>query len=400
MRRPLTRRALAAALAGAPLAPAARLVRDDIDARLGRDDFPRAIRAPTGRPVPAAAAAPAVTAQTEPANDRVAAVLAALPLADKVAQRFMVGVGGTALGPDDAAFLTETRPGGVILLGPNIGTPAEVAAFVAAIKATNPGLPPFVAVDQEGGPVARLPGDPAPGAVALGTLPDAEVRALAAERAAFVAGFGFDVNFAPVADVAFAPDSVMADRAFGSDPELVAAKVAAAVEGGRGAGVAHAAKHFPGHGRAALDSHLALPEIDLSLEEWRATDALPFRAAIEAGVEMVMLGHLRYTRWDDAPTSISAVAVDRLRTDLGFDGIVVTDDLGSGMAALAGYDPATIVARAAAAGVDLLLFATPTPSLAPAEPIDLLRRRVAAGEVSEERLDASVRRLLRRKLGR
>lgn len=369
MPRPLTRRALAAALTGAAVA-----------ARVPR--------------------ATARAAQDDPGADRIESALARLPLAAKVAQLVVVGAAARGMTPEEATFLEQTRPGGVILLAHNVGTPEEVAAYAAAIKATNPDLPPFVAVDQEGGPVARLPNDPAPGAAALGLLPDAEVRELAAERAAFVAGAGFDVNFAPVADVAFGPDSVMADRAFGADPALVAAKVGAYVEGAADSGVLHAAKHFPGHGRAALDSHLALPEIELSLEAWAETDALPFRAAVEAGVPMVMLGHLRYPRWDDAPATLSRVAVDVLRDDLGFDGVVVTDDLGAGMAALAGVDPTDVVDRAVAAGVDLLLFATPTPGLALDGPIAHLLARVEAGAVTEERIDASLRRLLRLKLGR
>ncbi len=341
-----------------------------------------------------------VTAQVrDPAADLNAAVddlLATLPLAAKVAQLFMIDASGTAMTPDYAAFLAESRPGGVILLGANVGAPDQVAAYVAAIHATNPDLPPLVAVDQEGGPVARLATDPAPGAVELGLLPDADVRALSRARADLVAAFGFDVNFAPVADVAYAPDSIMAARAFGSDPALVAEKVGAAVAGAAPSGVLHAAKHFPGHGRAALDSHLVLPEIDLPLAAWRQTDALPFAAAVATGVPMVMLGHLLYPRWDDVPTSISAVAVDLLRRDLGFDGVVVTDDLG--MAALAAYDPFAVVDRAVAAGVDLLLFAT--HAVPAADLIAHLLARVEAGAVPEARIDASLRRLLRLKLAR
>ena len=305
----------------------------------------------------------------------------------------MFGAAGTGMTADEAAFLKRVRPGGVILLGANVGAPDAVAAYTAAIRATNPALPPLVAVDQEGGLVARLMNDPAPGAPTLGGLPDANVRALSAARAAHVAAFGFDVNFAPVADVAYLPDSIMAGRAFGDDPALVASKVAAAVSGTRDSGVLHAAKHFPGHGRAALDSHLTLPEIDLSLGEWRETDALPFRAAIDAGVPMVMLGHLLFPRWDAAPASISAFTVDLLRLELGFDGAVVTDDLGFGMSALAALDPLTIVDRAIDAGVDHLLFAT--PSLPPEELIAHLVGRVESGAVPEARIDASLRRVLR-----
>ena len=326
----------------------------------------------------------------------VEAWLARLSLEDKVARLFMFAADGTVMTPEYATRLARERSGGVILLGPNIGTPAEVTAFVAAIHDANPELPPLVAVDQEGGPVTRLAGDPAPGAVELGLLPDAEVAALSRARAEHVAAFGFDVNFAPVADVAYAPESVMADRSFGADPAVVAEKVAAAIAGVAGTRVLHAAKHFPGHGRAILDSHVALPEVDLSPDEWRATDGLPFRAAVAAGVPLVMLGHLAYPRWDDAPTSISAVAVGVLRRELGFAGVVVTDDLG--MDALAGIDPFAVVDRAIAAGVDQLLYAT--PPVAPTELLDHLVERVEAGAVSAARLDDSLRRLLRLTVGR
>lgn len=326
----------------------------------------------------------------------IEAQLARLSLAEKVAQLFMVDVLDLSLTPDDAAWLTRDRPGGVILLGNNIGTPEEVAALVAAIHATNPDLPPLVAVDQEGGPVSRLAGDPAPGAVALGQLPDDEVAAFARARADYVASFGFDVNFAPVADVAYRADSIMAERAFGADPVQVAAKVAAVVAGGAESGVLHAAKHFPGHGRSPLDSHELLPEIDLSPAAWSATDALPFQAAIEAGVPIVMLGHLRYSQWDDLPTSLSGVTVEMLRGRLGFDGVIVTDDLA--MAAVADRDPFAIVDWAIAAGVDWLLFgshAVPVSDL-----IAYLQDQVASGTVAETRIDESVRRLLRLRFDR
>jgi len=303
----------------------------------------------------------------------------------------MVPAEGTVMTPAFAERLAVERPGGVILLGPNVGTAAEVAEFVAAIKATNPVLPPLVAVDQEGGLVARLPGDPAPAAPALGLLGPAEVAAFAAERAAFVGGFGFDVNFAPVADVAFAPDSFMAGRAFGDEPVAVAEAVAAYLVGVAVSGVGHCAKHFPGHGRASVDSHLALPEVDVSVGEWRATDALPFVAAVDAGVPMVMLGHLRYTAWDEAPASISPFVVERLREDLGFEGVVVTDDLG--MDALAEYDPLAVVDRAIDAGVDLLLYVM--PAVPPADLIAHLAGRIEAGEVGEARIEASLGRLSR-----
>jgi beta-N-acetylhexosaminidase len=215
----------------------------------------------------------------------------------------------------------------------------------------------LICIDQEGGPVTRLIGDPAPGAVQMGGLDNDAVQGLATERAQFLARFGFDVNFAPVADVAYDANSTMADRSFGSDPEVVAEKVAATVTGSRQGNVIGAAKHFPGHGRTQSDSHAEIPEIDVPWDEWLQTCALPFKSAIKADVGMVMLGHLRYERIDYKPMSISKVAVRALREELGFGGVIVTDDLSMG--ALADWDPLDVVSQAMDAGVDCILYGSP-----------------------------------------
>ena len=201
---------------------------------------------------------------------------------------------------------------------------------MAAIHATNPELPPLVALDQEGGIVSRIADDPAPDAPTMGQLPAAEISALARARAERLAAYGFDVNFAPVADVAFTPDSFMTGRAFGNDPVVVAQDVAAYLAGVDGTGVLHGVKHFPGHGRVSVDSHEALPVLDVDAATWWEEDALPFRVAVEAGVPMVMLGHLAVPSWDELPASLSPEAVRVLREDLGFTGVIVSDDLGMG----------------------------------------------------------------------
>lgn len=327
---------------------------------------------------------------------RIEEILVNLPLNDKVAQMFMFEARGTTMTDSYAERLAAERPGGVIFVKPNIANLADVGPFVDAIHASNPSVPPLIGIDQEGGPVTRLPDDPAPSAPELGLWADEDVVNAAEARALYLRDFRFDVNFAPVADIAYDESSSMIGRTFGADPWTVAAKVAAMVQGSRRTRLLNAAKHFPGHGRTDLDSHVALPEVDVSLDEWFASDAVPFQAAVNAGVQMVMLGHLRYTRWDEAPTSLSKPTVDLLRLGLGFGGVVVTDDLG--MAALADFDPFTTVDQAIYAGIDLLLYATPT-----ANPLDLiahLRWRVESGVIPIARIDDSVRRLLRLKVNR
>jgi beta-N-acetylhexosaminidase len=321
--------------------------------------------------------------------------IAAMTPRERAARMFMLPIAGTSLTAEQDAWLRDLKPGGVILAYANIGSPEEVRALVAAIHATNPDLPPLVAVDQEGGIVSRIAGDPAPDAPTLGTLPAADITALARARADMLAGYGFDVNFAPVADVAFAPDSVMADRVFGSDPQTVAAAVVAYLAGAVGSGVVHCVKHFPGHGRVAVDSHEALPVLEVDPALWWDADALPFRAAVDVDVPMVMLGHLAPPAWDDLPASLSPAIVRLLRQDLGFAGVVVTDDLGMG--ALAAWDPLQIVDLALAAGDDLLLYVI-APD-APETLVDHLAGRVERGEIAPERVRESVARLLRLRAG-
>ncbi len=325
----------------------------------------------------------------------VDALAAAMTPRERAARMFMFPVSGTVLSAEDDGWLRALKPAGVILVGANFGTPGEVRALVAAIHATNPELPPLVALDQEGGIVSRIADDPAPDAPTLGRLPAAEISALARARADRLAAYGFDVNFAPVADVAFSPDSFMTGRAFGDDPVIVAENVEAYLGGVARSGVLHAVKHFPGHGRVSTDSHEALPVLDVDTAAWWEEDALPFRVAVEAGVPMVMLGHLAMPGWDELPASLSPESVRVLREDLGFKGVVVSDDLGMG--ALATWTPFEIVDLAVAAGNDLLLFVIANDE--PEALVDHLAARVESGEVPPERVATSVGRLLRMQLG-
>ena len=325
----------------------------------------------------------------------VDALVQAMTPRQRAARMFMLPISGTSLTAENDTRLRALQPGGVILVGGNFGTPEEVRELVAGIHATNPDLPPLVALDQEGGIVSRISDDPAPDAPAMGELVPAEIYARARARAETLVAYGFDVNFAPVADVAFNPDSFMTGRAFGDDPMSVAVDVEAYLEGVKGTGVLHAVKHFPGHGRVSVDSHEALPLLDVDAATWWEEDALPFRVAVEAGVPMVMLGHLAVPGWDDLPASLSPQAVRVLREDLGFTGVVVSDDLGMG--ALASWTPFEIVDLAVAAGNDLLLFVV--TSAEPEALVDHLAERVEHGEIPAERVSVSVGRLLRMQLG-
>lgn len=336
------------------------------------------------------AAAVASRGQLATAQDALEELVAGLTLRQRVARMFIFPVSGPVLTVEEATWLADLQPGGVILVQHNFGTADEVRDLTAAIHATATGLPPLVSLDQEGGIVTRLWDDLAPDAPTMATLSLDEISAYAQQRAALLASYGFDLNFAPVADVAFAPDSFMAGRTFSDDPELVAERVVAYLDGVDNTSVLHCVKHFPGHGRVSVDSHQALPVLDVDPDTWMAADALPFAAAIADGVPMVMLGHLSVPMWDDLPATLSPETVAVLRENLGFAGVVVTDDLFMG--ALGAWQPLEVVDMAIAAGVDLLLYVD-LPD-APDVLVDHVVSQVTQGNVSEERIAESCRRVI------
>ncbi|WP_194910300.1 glycoside hydrolase family 3 protein [Catenulispora rubra] len=252
--------------------------------------------------------------------------------------------------------LTEDGLGGVAYYGRNIAaTPERTGELSAALRAENPHV--LVAVDEEGGDVTRLDvatGSAFPGNYALGYVDDPELtETVARQIGRSLWRAGINLNYAPDADLNTNPDNpVIGTRSFGSDPGVAARNVAAYVRGLQGAGVAGCAKHFPGHGDTAVDSHHGLPLVQHSEQEW-AKHLAPFRAAIEAGVKSVMTAHILAPRYDpEFPSTMSRkVLVDLLRGELGFTGLVVTD--GIEMAAIAdtfGIAEGTVLALAA--GVD------------------------------------------------
>ena len=261
--------------------------------------------------------------------------------------------------PENAPLeeLRELAPGAVILFSRNVSTPERTRELVDAIRGTVSGV--VVAIDQEGGRVARLRRGvlafPSAMAVAAsGNAADAELLALG--LAGDLRRAGVDLNLAPVADLALSPPStVIGTRAYSDDPLRAAEFVAATVRGLQRGGVAATLKHFPGHGATATDSHEALPELDVAETTLRKREFVPFEAGIAAGARAVMMGHLLVRALDsDFPASLSRRVVGEfLRGELGFDGVVVTDCLQ--MDAIAsGIGTIRAAVTALAAGADLI----------------------------------------------
>jgi beta-N-acetylhexosaminidase len=243
--------------------------------------------------------------------------------------------------------------GGIVLFADNVSDRSKAAALTASLRAERAEL--VVAIDEEGGDVTRLEaasGSSYPGNLALGVVDDTELtEGVAAAIAAELTGIGVTMNLAPVADVnSNSQNPVIGVRSFGSDPDVVARHVAAFVTGTQRLGIAACAKHFPGHGDTAVDSHLELPVVGGDLAE----TLLPFRAAIEAHVAGVMTGHLVVPELDDAPATLSPRIISGLlRDELGFEGLVVSDALEMrAISARVGIEEGAV--RAVAAGVDAL----------------------------------------------
>jgi beta-N-acetylhexosaminidase len=286
-------------------------------------------------------------------------------LARLAGQLLSVGFEGTVADGELRARIAASEIGGVMLFRPNISTPGQVATLVGALRGASPDdWPLLVSIDQEGGLVQRLraPATEWPPMLSVGTADDvartaAVGRALGEELAAVGVGW----NFAPVLDVHTNPaNPVIGNRAFGTTPEGVGRHALAFWRGLRGAGLVGCGKHYPGHGDTRTDSHFELPVVAHDVERLRAVELAPFAAAARAGLEAFMTAHVLYPALDpDRPATLSRrIATEVLRGELGFGGVLVSDDLG--MKAVADrYSIEELAVGAIEAGVDHLLVREP-----------------------------------------
>ncbi len=344
-----------------------------------------------GGPAPGAIAA-ASTSGVGPAG-RAADLVAQMTTAEQAASIVMGHVSGTD--PEELRAYMEGGLGGFILMGANVpASEAELQTLTAALT-IDPALPPLIAVDQEGGIVSRLHGDGYPASTVLKDMPVADTASAFAARGSLVARAGITVNFGTVADVAADPDSFIYGRALGTEPSGAAERVAAATTA-QEQFLGSTLKHFPGHGAAPGDSHHAIPSTGMSLEEWRASDALPFVAGIDAGASLLMFGHLAYTAVDAAPASMSTKWHEIAREEMGFEGVSVTDDLGmltsSGVPEYA--DPIANAVTAVATGNDLVLMIAGSTRETAGQMAGAIAAAVDAGTLPPERLEDAATRVM------
>jgi beta-N-acetylhexosaminidase len=329
----------------------------------------------------------------------------------KIGQLIMAGIPGTAVGDDAEHLLRDLHIGNIILMGRNVASPTQVLSLTRDLQHLAPaanGFPLLIATDQEGGQVQRLNAAAGfmrmPDAATVGTcrVPDL-IRHYAHAAGEELRAVGINVAFAPVLDVddnAHNPTIGRRGRSFSATPRQVEAAAIPFIQGLRDAGVMATGKHFPGHGSTTKDSHHALPTVPKDRPALAAVELPPFQRAIDAGIDLILTAHVTHPALDPSgtPATISApILTDLLRRDLGFQGLIVSDDLEmDGITKLA--SPAEAAVRAVEAGADLVLCVRQHPSRNQSDAIEAIHTALLeaadTGRLSLDRIDQSFTRIV------
>lgn len=346
-------------------------------------------------------------------GEQAAELVAAMTLEDKVAQMFVItpnaltGYSGVTAAGDTTKESYDSRPvGGIVYMSDNLEDAQQTATMLEnmqKIAMERTGLPVFACVDEEGGSVARIASKDAFEVTNVGDMSD--IGATGDTQNAYNAGstigtylseLGFNVDFAPVADVLTnESNTVIGDRSFGSDSQLVADMVTAELQGMSEAGVYGTVKHFPGHGDTTEDSHEGTATTNKTLEELMSAELIPFQSAVNSGVSFVMVGHISAPNvtGDNTPATLSeTVVTELLRTQMGYDGIIITDAMNMG-AITEKYNSDTAAVMAVEAGVDMILMPADYQKA-----YDAILQAVKDGRITEERINESVTRIVKVKL--
>jgi beta-N-acetylhexosaminidase len=319
----------------------------------------------------------------------------------QIGQLVCLGFHGRTVPPETRSLARDFDVGGVILFARNVESPEQVAALSFEAARLVDATPLWVAVDQEGGRVARMrrPFTEWPPMATLGRSGDVGLAArFASALGREMKSVGVTLDCAPVLDVLTNPENpAIGDRALADDAGAVARLGAAIIRSLQAEGVASCGKHFPGHGDTAVDSHDDLPVVDLPPDRFHAVEFVPFRAAIAEDVAAVMVGHVLAPAFDDAwPASLSrTIVTGLLRETLAFENLIVTDDVGM-KACSARFDASTATVKAVAAGHDAVLICEPNYDNQAAA-LEALVRALEDGTLPYAQVEASVARHARLK---
>ena len=351
--------------------------------------------------------------ETISVQQQIDSCLEDMTLEEKVAQLFIIQPEaildvGTAVAAGDATreAINQNPVGGFIYFGENLQSKEqtqEMLRNVQTYSTERTGFPAFLSVDEEGGTVARVAGTgnfdlPRIGDMAdIGAAGDVDAaKQVGEDIGSYLAELGFNLDFAPVADVWSNPENtVIRDRSFGNDPELVSDMAIAVSDGLEEKGILSTYKHFPGHGATSADTHKGYAYTDKTLEELEACELIPFQRCIADGAKIIMAAHISVPNvtGDDTPTSLSKTMVtDILREKMGYTGLVVTDAMNMG-AITEEYTSAEAAVKALQAGVDVVLMPENYQ-----QAYQGVLDAVADGTLTEERIDESVTRILTVKL--
>ena len=340
-----------------------------------------------------------ITQQNLTIDEKVDQIVASMSQTEKLGQMVMIGIQGTKVDDDSLFMLNQYHMGGVILFDRNMKSPEQVKQLTSDLQAqSNEKVPLFIGIDEEGGDVVRMAEKltPPPSQKEIGATGDIEqAKTWAIKTAKSLKEMGINVNFAPVADVG-SNDK----RSYSTDANTVIDFVRAATKGYQQENIIYSLKHFPGIGKGKVDSHVDSSSIDVTKEILMAEDILPFKTIIDENDPndyFILVSHLKYPALDEEyPASLSSkIMTDLLRNELGYKGIIITDDMEMG--AVANHnDFRSIGVNAVKAGADIVLVCHEYEHQ---QKVYLgLLDAVNSGEISQERIDESVKRIIKVKL--
>ena len=331
--------------------------------------------------------------EKEPIDDKINS----MTLDEKIGQMIITGFNGSEYNDDMDRLINEYKVGGVILFARNIEDSNQMIDLTRALQENNNNLPLFISIDEEGGRVSRLPDDVEkfPSAFTIGLINDQQTAYENGKEIGYtLKRLGINLDYAPVLDIySNENNTVIGDRAFSTEESIVSTMGIATMEGIEDSDIIPVVKHFPGHGDTEVDSHYGLPIVYKTLEELRNFEFIPFVKAIESGCDVIMVSHIILNEVDSInPASLSKIVIsDLLRKDMGFDKVVITDDMSMGaITSIMSIEEACI--KSIEAGCDILLLGNAYEEIE--QVINSIKLKLYNGEISEEQINKSVKRIL------
>lgn len=333
-------------------------------------------------------------------KDEIKEKIESMTLDEKIGQLFIVGFEGETVNDEIVDLISNRKVGGLILFARNIVNSSQLIELNNSLRKIQSDIPLFISVDEEGGLVSRVPNEfeALPSSGEIGNYNSEEISyKVGAIIAKELKALGFNMDFAPVLDINSNPNNtVIGERAFGDNADIVTRLGIKTMEGIRDGGIIPVVKHFPGHGDTDVDSHYGLPIVTKTLDELNSLEFIPFKEAINNGSDVVMISSIILSSIDsENPSTMSEkVMTDILRGDLGFDGVIATDDM-TMAAIMDNYNLTDAVVMSIKSGADLVLVCHGYDNIL--NSILAVKDAVNSGIISEERIDESVDRILKLK---